>query len=80
MNKPCCPLLEDVASRAKSSDRMGLMFDTNLMNGKRVLNIWMRKAKKAERPETWKATYAVVRYCPFCGAKVEKNHERAHGQ
>jgi len=67
----CCPLLKDVISRPKDTDKLGLMLDKEMLTGREFLLIRMRKAKKGTS-EHWNAVFAEVSYCPFCGKKIER--------
>lgn len=76
----CCPVMELALSRARDTERIGLTTGTMVQIGKRgaarkpatTIVIYFRKALKGDTSQYAGATYAEVSFCPFCGAKVER--------
>lgn len=85
-NGECCELMNMVLARTAAASKpqslaREIMFD---FTGKRrpadytAIVIHLPRAKKDDKSPHAKAAYAVVNYCPFCGAKVaeEKNGKK----
>lgn len=70
MKTPCCNPLRVSLGRYKNTDRLGLFLEEEFLTGNKNLVLRFRKGKKAEEPGIYNATFIMVRYCPFCGAKV----------
>lgn len=89
--KFCCPVMELACSRANANQRVGIqtgtMFQTKKtrMTTRIVVVIYFPKAKKADEGKygfksKYKDTrYAHCRWCPFCGARLEKEEPAQPG-
>jgi hypothetical protein len=71
----CCPVMQFVLERTSQQARpVGLTREPtwNFKTGKQstLTIISFPKAKRGDKSEGARATYAVVDYCPFCGKRL----------
>lgn len=82
--KFCCPALELACGRANDNQRTGIQTGSMMStSGKRAswrtaVVIYFPKAKKGDeskygyKSEFKNTTYGLCKFCPFCGAQLEK--------
>lgn len=71
----CCPVMQFVLERTSQSARptsLSREVAFNLKTGAQstMTVVHLPKAKRDDKSEFAKASYAVVKHCPFCGAAV----------
>jgi hypothetical protein len=78
----CCAALQLVLSRWNPADKAGLTRETTFSftgSPRDVLLCRVRKAPRGDKSEFANATFAELRFCPFCGVKVNGAAPRKRG-
>jgi hypothetical protein len=74
--KDCCAMMSLVLSRPRDTDRLGLMRELmfSIKGGpeREAVVLRFRPAPRGDKGEFARATYGEVRFCPFCGAKRDR--------
>lgn len=90
MPKYCCPALELALGRANDNTRTGIRTGTvfkptgNRLTARTVVVIYFPKAKKGDdskygfNSEYKDTVYGLCRFCPFCGAALEKKEKKSN--
>lgn len=74
----CCPGMKMVLARTRESDSLGLKLEPmwDISNGKLTAQFVIRTRKAKDKNEAHaNATYVLVTFCPFCGARLRKETE-----